>query len=57
MFPGLSPAQKQDKHMMLTLVVKVVLDLAHSAWRRRDGCSQKNMGSEPFCCTNLMGSL
>lgn len=57
MFPGLSPAQKQDKHIMLSLVVKVVLDLAHSVWRSGDGCFQKNVGSEPFCPTNFMGSL
>lgn len=29
-FPGLSPAQEQGKHMLLSLVVKVVLDTAHS---------------------------
>lgn len=36
-FPGLSPAQEQGKHMLLSLVAKVVLDTAHSVWGRGNG--------------------
>lgn len=57
MFPGLPPAQEQGKHMLLSLVVKMVLDIAHCCLEKGKWLSKTKKGAETFWPANLMGSL